>query len=543
MRARVWSTDSTPETQEGRSKTAFDRIEEVRVANDWVGLEVTMNHDTPFGRGRVVVLCLLAGVPVSVAHARPDDGRGLFTYDASDVLAFVDSADGRVRVHYSVSGTNQTLLTDSDEDGTPDFPEQISEEVSAVLDVYEAEGFRRPVLESEVGLDALGGSDALDVYLVDFGGSSDGQFGVDRCQSGVCAGYLLIENDFAGYGYSSLSDAARVLASHELFHGVQFAYADEMDPWFSEGTATWAEHFYQPEINDYLRLCKAYLEDTGRTIDHPPAGTVTSFSYGTALFFGYVQETLGSGRMVEMLEEIADAGDGDELGAVIRTVESAGVAFSDAWVEFVTWNLATGRRSGILEGYPYAESLAPGIRAEAEGDAIVDDNRFYPLAATYYRIDHPGGELLLGVGEDNAGLVTFQVHAVVDGTADADIGPALLTWAPDLQGVQTLGDQPAGGYWLIGTYAISAAESEKRVFCFGGPDAMTDCAPAEVDDGEDTGTPDDSDVPEESDTRSTETTSDADKSGCSTVGAAGNVAGAWLALGLLGVWMRRSREG
>jgi len=492
---------------------------------------------------RPYVLALVALAVPRLASARPDNGTGLFTFDPADVLDHVDSADAQVRVHFSVDGPSVTLLDDDDDDGVPDFPAIISEEVARVLVDFEEAGFRRPVSEVEVGLEPLGGSEALDVYLVDFGGSSDGQFGVDRCRSGVCAGHLLIENDFAGYGYSSLLEAAMVLSSHELFHGVQYAYVDDLDPWFSEGTATWAEHLIEPEINDYLRFCKSYLSDSGRSIDRPPAGTVTSFSYGTALFFGFVQERHSDDIMVSMMNRLADAGDGDEVAAIAAALADEGDTLSDAWVEFATWNLATGRRSGIVESYPYAESLAPGITAEGEGVSIEDDHRFYPLAASYFRIDHPGGELLLGVGEDNNETVVFRVFAVDDGSEDADIGPALETWSPGAQDTLSLGEQPAGGYWLMGTFPEVAPESEKRVFCFGGPDAMDSCVAEEVDD---TGTPGGSTGGDDPDTGTHEDTDEADdaaedgdKGGCAVASAGASLGwSAMLAAMVIGVRRR-----
>ena len=39
-----------------------------------------------------------------------------------------------------------------------------------------------PALRDEVGLNDLGGTSAFDVYLVDFGGNSDGMFGIDGCE-------------------------------------------------------------------------------------------------------------------------------------------------------------------------------------------------------------------------------------------------------------------------------------------------------------------------------------------------------------------------
>ena len=46
----------------------------------------------------------------------------------------------------------------------------------------------------------LGGSPAFDFYLVDFGGSSDGMFGIDDCIDHRCVGYMVMENDFSDTG-------------------------------------------------------------------------------------------------------------------------------------------------------------------------------------------------------------------------------------------------------------------------------------------------------------------------------------------------------
>ncbi|HCH65779.1 MAG TPA: hypothetical protein DFR83_23450 [Deltaproteobacteria bacterium] len=432
---------------------------------------------------RKVALTLVSLCMASSAWARPDDGSGLYTYDPADTLAFWDVPSGDVRVHFSVDGPNATLLADLDEDGVPDFPSLVGYEVAEVLYFFEEAGFRRPIAEGAVGLSEPGGSEALDVYLVDFGGSADGMFGVDRCSDGVCAGHLIIENDFSGYGYPSLEEAAQILASHELFHAVQYAYVDDLDPWFSEGTATWAEHLYRPEVDDYLRFCRAYLADSGRSIDRPPSGMVTAFAYGTALFFGFVQEQYGADRIVVMLETLAAAGDGNEVAAVAEALGEVGVGFDTVWPQFAAWNLATGPRSGGLESYPYADGLHPGIQAEAIAESVVEEHRFYPLAASYFRVQHPGGELLLGLAEDNDEAVHFAVFPTTD---TGVVLPALLEWQPSEAKIESLGTQPAGDYWLVGNYPAAADSSAVRLFCFGGPDAMEPCRPeeSETDSGE-----------------------------------------------------------
>lgn len=462
---------------------------------------------------------MLLSHAVPVAFARPDDGGGIFTFDPTDVLAYVDVDDGAVRVHYSVEGPNVTLLEDSDGNGVPDYPELVAEEVAAVLDLYEAEGFRRPVTEAALDLGDLGGSDALDVYLVDFGGGSDGQFGVDRCRGGVCAGHLIIENDFAGYGYGSIEEAARVLASHELFHGVQYAYVDDLDVWISEGTATWAEHLYHPETDDYVRLCKYYLAETERSIDRPPAGSVTGFSYGTALFFGFLQDRHGVPLLVDIFDRLPELGGLGGVQATTDALMATGDTLYDAWVDFSTWNLATGRRSGVIESYAYADRLAPGVAIEDEGPTVSDSVRLYPLATLVWRVDHGGGPLFVAVDDEADGSVVLAVHPVVDGSADADVGPAIQQWTPLSGELRDLGDQPPGGYFVLGSHPIAADESSTFQLCVGDEDALLDCAPEDAEPVDDTGSPTPADTADPDDGGAAPIDdASGDKSGCATAG-------------------------
>ena len=462
------------------------------------------------------LILLLSSV---VLAARPDNGGGLFSFDDSDVLEYVDGPDGRVRVHYSSDGPNVTLLDDEDLSGAPDFAEEVAATAEDVLDFYDALGFLAPLSEAEMGLGKLGGSGALDFYLVDFGGYADGQFAVDTCAGAVCSGYMIIENDFSGYGYSSLSEAIAVLTSHELFHGVQYAYNANMPVWMSEGMAVWAEHQYDSTVDDFYWFCSEYLEDTGRSIDSPPAGSVTSFAYGTAIFFQFLTERLGDWFGPDLMTETIGRGEDEMLDAIAVILTDYATDFATEWPIFVRWNLATGTRSGAAESYPFADKLR-GIAAEDEGDAIIDDNRFYPLAATYFRLDHAGGELFFATTDDPNGL-TFSLHPVVDGAEDGPVSDAIELWSPTEPELRSLGSLEAGGYWLVGTHPLAADQSIKIAFCLGEQEDVADCVPQEGDTGGgDTG--------------------DGEPAACGGCSGAGSTG--WLAamVGLLGLLSRRS---
>ena len=117
-----------------------------------------------------------------------------------------------------------------------------------------------------------------------------------------------------------------------------------------------------------------------------------------------------------------------------------------------------------MESYPYADSLF-GLVPEGEGTLIRDDHRFYPLASTYYRIDHGGGALQFVVFDETEG-VRMSLHPVANGLADGPVESAIDRWSVTGP-MERRWELPAGGYWLIGSYPAAAEQSEKFEFCIG----------------------------------------------------------------------------
>lgn len=407
------------------------------------------------------------------AHAiRPTEG-GLFAFDPTDVVATFDEPSGLVRVHYSTSGPNLVKAGDLDADGIPDFVTDAAEVAVGALTLYGDTGFRAPLAEADLGLGLLGGSEALDVYLIDFALSADGNYGVDDCTAAPvqCSGFLSVENDFSGYGYASPRAGLEVVVPHEIFHGVQMAYSGELEVWVAEGTAVWAERLWDPEVRDFFSFASHYLEEPTRSIDEPPVGPVAGFAYGTALFWDFLTLRHDSTLMVELLESWE--GQTEFLTPTLRTIEARGDTIPEMWEEFATFNLATGGQSGGLEGYPYADRLVPPP-LEATGELLDDDNRFYPLATTYYRLNHPGGELWFGF-DAAAPELLFSLHPTIDGTRDGPVGPAVVSFRADDPGPVSVGDLPKGQYFVWGAQPDDGEASVKVRFCAGPEDRVLDC--------------------------------------------------------------------
>lgn len=428
----------------------------------------------------LLLLCALAQAE------RPTEG-GLWSYESSDVVVFYDEPTGRVRVHYSESGPNQAADRDSDGSGIPDIVEDTGRIAAESLALFEELGFRAPLPESDFGLEFLGGSPAFDFYLVDFGGGSDGSFNLDACLEvpRVCAGHMLVENDFAGSGYASVTLGLQTVVPHELFHGIQAAYEAELPVWLSEGSATWAERRWDAESSDYMRLCDGYLEDTQRPIYQAPGGPPTSWAYGTGIWLDFLGTQSGDEIwVIDLLSELERESSEpvEVVPAMIAVMDAYGLELGPAWRQFSEWNLATSGRSGVAESYSYAKKVGP-IEREGEGERIDDDQRFQPLATTYWRLDHLGGELAFAIQTPTPELA-FALHPVDQGLDDGPVQDAVLRWRGESQ---SLGELPAGGYWVWGAYDAYADASIKVRVCVGTPDAVADCEAVDTGDTGETG--------------------------------------------------------
>jgi hypothetical protein len=344
-----------------------------------------------------LLTALSAGIAfVAMSGFRPDDpdSQGLFRFEPGYDVENFDSEGGRVRVHFTREGPDKVKLNDLDTDGVPDAVEQVATDYEAVLVHFAELGFRAPVSDLDTAT-GDGGSDRLDVYLVDFGGQADGAFVRERCEFSrpICSGYIAQENDYAGYGYPSFRVASRILASHELFHAVQAAYDADQGANWSEGSAVWASEHFDPSLPDFEYFIEGWLSETDRSMGQEPIGPVDGYSYGLAIFAQYLSERFGDDihvRLWEMLEDgaggVADPNWRDALASLLETDE--GVTFAEAFVEFGNWVLRCGHGGGGT--FENAAEYPRAVR-EVESLPFEDDRlRVYPLSMQLWSVAAAG---------------------------------------------------------------------------------------------------------------------------------------------------------
>ncbi|RMG12831.1 MAG: hypothetical protein D6729_16040 [Deltaproteobacteria bacterium] len=438
---------------------------------------------------------------------RPDTpgGDALWRYDPSDTVESYDSPEGHFRIHYTTEGRHRVSPIDQDGNGVPDRVEFVAATYEAVLATYVGDGFRPPLSDADLSL-PNGGDGRFDVYLVDFGGAADGAFQVDAClDDGTdrCIGYMVQENDFAGYRYPSFEVATRILASHEFFHAVQAAYDADQGPVFGEGTAVWATEFFDPSLDDFEGFISGYLDHIDRSLDVPPPGPVQPFTYGASIFFWYLHERYGPTAVRELWEAVENGhgrpgGDDDpadpdwysQLDLWLADVH--GSSFAEAWSEFTEWLLLTGpaddpsRAWADARAYPRPPFESPELPYEGTG------LRIFHASAHYYAFTPGAPETLRVVlvdptddGDDDlAGLV---LHTAVE--RDGAVGPISTRAAADGPVDVEVGSGET--FLLVVANTQRTGQSRKPVLCVGAPDAADACATAHAaGSAGDAGTPD-----------------------------------------------------
>jgi hypothetical protein len=217
-------------------------------------------------------------------------------------------------------------------------------------------GFRPPPSDgAALPCSSNGGDGRLDVYLVNFGGSSDGTAVPENCVPGggapACSSFVLIEGDLAP-SYGSFDVGVRTVLPHELFHAVQNAYDVDTDRYWSEGGAQWAADSLDPTLSDLEHFLPAFFKDPGRPIDLPGGGVVASYFYGSAVWPLFLAQRHGTALIAEALTQEGLLG-GSSAKAVDAALLARGSSLAAEFPLFASWNVATGSRAGT-GGYPNA---------------------------------------------------------------------------------------------------------------------------------------------------------------------------------------------
>lgn len=320
-------------------------------------------------------------------------------YDPADVVESIVSPSGSFRIHFTRAGRHAVPNDDADADGTPDFVALVARTYDEVLARYEAMGFRAPRSDEAVP-DDNGGDGRFDVYLLDFGGASDGAFRRELCTPAGCAGYMLQENDFLGSPYPSREYAVRLLASHELFHAVQAAYDDGLGVQgsvLSEGTAVWASERFDPTLFDLEHLASGYTSRTDRSLGVDPATAGSAYTYGSGIVFEHLTVRHGDALVRELWEDLAARPDDvrwlEVLDARLRRTYASN--FGEEFLHLAEWMMFLGARADASRGPANGRAFDPVAATIVELPFEDRRVRMFPASIRYYAVRRGAVEVVL----------------------------------------------------------------------------------------------------------------------------------------------------
>lgn len=290
---------------------------------------------------------------------------------------------------------------------------------------------------SDSALPDNGGNGLYDVYLGELGGI--GLYGYvtfdvvhtnDTTRPRGTASYMVLDNDYVGYGYANSLDPLQVTCAHEYFHAVQMGYDWQEQPAFMESSSTWMEDQAYPTIHDnYQYLGEPYSDSNdngyydvgepftdhnangrrdGGSVDYPELpldsfGVIGTEQYGRFLWVRFLEEHHDVHIVREIWEEAAtlDSRFTDTTFlAVDNVLIRRGSTLAEAYQTYAEWGYDTNRFS---DGSNY-----PRVWVDAVFDTAVSFSSAtspslfwlasygYPvqlkLSTVYMQINQPSGE-------------------------------------------------------------------------------------------------------------------------------------------------------
>jgi hypothetical protein len=257
------------------------------------------------------------------------------------------------------------------------------------------------------------------------------------------AAFMVLDNDFACSQYGDAcanpydsTQIMQVTVSHEFFHATQFTYNAYGDPWFMEGTATWAETQVEPTITDNrtsylfvpgvgaLGAPNAPLDDnTGGTNPSDPNASGLAL-YQNFVFFQFLGEHYPSltGSMPTVVLNgwrYSDTASGlssyTGITAIAHELARQGSSLATAWRNFVLANRAPTQNYRQGAHYPGAR-LAWAKTVSGANLSPITVTRYVPhLASQTMQLvpsnvaSNVGVQLVFRVSNPRAGLVGVQV--------------------------------------------------------------------------------------------------------------------------------------
>lgn len=320
------------------------------------------------------------------------------------------------RIHYDTSGEHMIL-------GYPGtaFRDSIAAAAERSWADEIGMGFRQP--PSDGGdPDGGGGNGLYDVYVqnLDPGylGVCYGQYTVPATPRADCTSYVVIDNDYAGYG--DAYDLMNVTIAHEFCHACQYSSNYTVDTWYMECTSVWVEDVVCDDVDDYRNYLFYYLNYPYASFEWAdPTGLRM---YGSCVWDFFLTEHVDP--LVVPAIWAALESDNRVYEGTDSALSSFGTSLEEEFRTYCVWNWFTGSRN---DGAHYEEGLHwPLVAYERTystypliGGGPTLQHRPDHMAWNFIRLMNPGGtEDILDVSYDGPNQSVIMSYACINTLSD-----------------------------------------------------------------------------------------------------------------------------
>jgi hypothetical protein len=313
-------------------------------------------------------------------------------------------------IHYTLSGQDGVDPADGNQNGLPDYVEQVAEalEFSWQTEVEEY-GWAPPPADF-----GSGGDDRIDVYIEDimgegYAGYADSEGGyvgdnpnTPETEHHAYHSYLGLDNDYVEVLDDPITEETptqlmQATVAHEFNHVLQGGY-DDNDPhfWLYEATATWMEDEVYPDVNDGVYYLDSLFGSPDTClVAELPVREGTAHWYATWLFLRMLSERYGREVVRTMWEESRLL---DSFESIDAALAPHGETLDSATRDFAVANLLRAYQEGQLYPAVYVEgqigsgTFRPGDGVQSLG---VDYVRLTGQGVTSVRLTDPEARFTL----------------------------------------------------------------------------------------------------------------------------------------------------
>jgi hypothetical protein len=235
-------------------------------------------------------------------------------------------------------------------------------------------------------------------------------------------------------------------------------------------------------LRDFEGFIDGYLTNCNRSLDVPLPGPVDPFSYGSAIFFEFLEERFGAGTIRALWERVENGADGEAEPVWFHALDPllrarAQTSFAEAFVEFATWNLFSGGAADAERSYADGAGY-PSVNVDDVDAPFSRKLRAFYASAQYYRVA-PGGRAAMTAAlaspagaDEGAGLALMLVPQ--RGATYGDV-TRVEDVSAGAQGVDTSG---ADALIVVVVNGAQEGDSRRPTLCIGTPEEVATCREA-----------------------------------------------------------------